>query len=53
MIPWVPWTLAFEVGPAIAPEGLFRDDDPDLDAALTTVEGAVQGIVADDSARER
>ncbi len=45
MLPWVPARIAMEVGEPIAPEALFRDDDPALDGALATVQSALQRIV--------
>lgn len=47
MAPWVPWTISMHIGAALAPDALFRDDDPTLERALATVEGALQRIVDD------
>lgn len=47
LLPWVPHTIRFRIGPAFAPSELFPEGagDEALAAALARVEGAVQGLV--------
>jgi len=46
-LPVVPTTIRMRVGAPIEPGDLFHPGDPDLEAALDRVEGAVQGLVTE------
>jgi hypothetical protein len=45
LLPWVPLTIRFRIGPPLASAALFAADDASLDAARDRVEAAVQALV--------
>jgi 1-acyl-sn-glycerol-3-phosphate acyltransferase len=45
LLPWVPLTIRFRIGPPLAASALFADDDASLAAARDRVEAAVQALV--------
>ncbi|MEL6181944.1 MAG: 1-acyl-sn-glycerol-3-phosphate acyltransferase [Myxococcota bacterium] len=45
LMPIVPWTIRFRIGPPLTPQALFQEDDETLSGALDQVQSTIQQLV--------